>query len=125
MAKPASLVHPTTPFKKLPTWLTARDLCAWKLALSETEATILIDLHPHRVIGGVPHVSKFQFQPGSLALRFNQSTIRQAARAVVGMIMDDPSHPAHALLKQEIARVLTAPDGPATMGDLGRWAHRR
>ena len=115
-------ILPATPFSELPTWMNARDLRAWK-KLSKADAALLIEAHPHRQIGGVLHVSKFQFQSDLLTPgRSNQSTIRLAARAIIETILNDPAHPAHALVKREIARMLVAPDGPKTMRELGRRA---
>jgi hypothetical protein len=115
-------ILPETPFSELPTWMNARDLRAWK-QLSKADATLLIEAHPHRRIGGVLHVSKFQFQSDLLLPgRSNHSTIRLAARAIVETILNNPAHPAHALVKRELARLLMAPNGPTTLRELGRRA---
>ena len=88
----------STPFHRLPTWLSPRNLAAW-LKVSIAIAKLLIAAAPPRQRRGLT-VSKHQFNP--------DTNLSRKCRELILDLLRDQSFPHRALLLEEVRRFIKA-----------------
>ena len=92
-------ITPSTPFKRLPVWLSKADVIAY-FRLGRTDAQAIFDSASRRyLIDGVEKISKYQLQtpPYPDLIRVMQRhpsrpSIRRVFRAAIEKILADPTH---------------------------------
>ncbi len=104
-------ITPSTPFKRLPVWLSKADVIAY-FRLGGTDAQAIFDSADRRcLIHGIEKISKYQLQapPYPDLIRVMQRhpsrpSVRRVFRAAIEKILADPSHPQHHAFKNEFEK---------------------